>query len=69
MGRIHLENETFICLFNWDESTATFEVDLPGTYEVIDYWTDHSLGIHEKKLTIENHKPHSASLLKAIKIK
>jgi alpha-galactosidase len=68
IGRIDLINESFICLFNWGEKPSTFEVKLQGKCEVIDYWTDKNFGIHEEKVMIENMAPHSACLLKTIKI-
>ncbi|MEK3890076.1 glycoside hydrolase family 36 protein [Bacillus sp. FSL K6-3431] len=68
IGRMDLNGYSLVCLFNWENNASTFEVDLQGKCEIVDYWTDENLGIHERKFRIENMEPHSASLLKVTNI-
>ncbi|KKI88973.1 hypothetical protein WQ54_28850 [Bacillus sp. SA1-12] len=68
IGRIETANATLVCLFNWGEEPATYEVDLPGKCKLSNYWTDEDLGIHDTKFLAENIEPHGALLLKVDKM-
>ena len=62
-GWVYLEDKILLCLFNWEETARTMEIELPdGTYAVSDFWKDTDLGSASGTLTVSM-EPHGGRVL------
>lgn len=63
VGKAHFSTYTLLFFFNWDADPQRYEVALPGTYQVNDYWTGEDLGLFSEQIQIEQVPPHAARVL------
>jgi alpha-galactosidase len=52
-----------VCVLNWTEEAADFEVELRGRMRVTDFWTGEDMGVHEGRLAVRGVAGHGARLL------
>jgi alpha-galactosidase len=63
VGYIKMPDKMFVCLFNWEDRAQPISFHLPRAGEIVDFWSDESLGPHEGTFAIREMPPHSARLL------
>ena len=61
VGTVRLPDARMVCLFNWDDQPRPAALSLEGAANVMDYWTDQSLGRQQGTMTFEL-APRSARL-------
>lgn len=64
VGRIKLDNEQIICIFNYTDTADSFEVSIGERSELVNFWTDESLGNVEKGVHKFSLEPHNALALR-----
>lgn len=67
MGRIELEREQLICLFNESPTVRDFSIAVDGAAEVIDFWSDEVLDTKNQEKLQVRVAGHGASVLRMIK--
>ncbi|HEU4387168.1 MAG TPA: glycoside hydrolase family 36 protein [Blastocatellia bacterium] len=63
VGRIKVDREQVLCLFNWSDRSRTISARLTAACDLSDYWTGESLGRHRGIFVLNDMPPHSARLL------
>jgi len=63
IGTIRLPDARMVALFNWGDAPDRLVVPIDGEATIVDYWTDESLGRHERTIAIDM-APRSARLLR-----
>lgn len=66
VGRQESEGHTMVALFRWDDTPERLTVPIDRPSEVIDYWTNESLGQHDRPFEITLPAPRTARLLKIV---
>lgn len=69
VGRIPTEAGMLVCLFNPDETAEEFSALLGGVCDVFDFWTDEPLYCAVARIDGLKLPPHSARVLRCVKIK
>jgi alpha-galactosidase len=63
IGRIQFTDHLKLCLFNWNNEPDDFVIELPGLYDISDYWTGEQLGQYNGQVHLTGVPAHSARLL------
>lgn len=66
VGVLKRPSETLVALFRWDDTPDQLTVPIERRSEVVDFWTDESLGVHDQPFTIRLPASRSARLLKLL---
>lgn len=64
VGRIRLNDELILCLFNPDDMPCDLNVPVEGYKRAINFWDDTEFGCFSNIITIKNMPPHSAKVLR-----
>lgn len=64
IGRIRLEGEQIICVFNDDDNDCDYEIHIEKKAEVIDFWSDENLGVWQPGAQKVHLAGHSARALR-----
>lgn len=63
IGRMHMNDKTIVCVFNYDDIASKIVVPIIKKCQVKDFWTDEDMGEYTDAITIEKLNPHSARAL------
>ena len=66
VGRITLEDEQIICVFNFDDFECDYPIGITKEAEVIDFWSGENLGIWDEKVHTVHLAGHSALVLRVL---
>lgn len=64
VGRICLDEETILCVFNYDDFEKDFEVEIRERAEAADFWTEQSMGVWEAGVRRLRLAGHSAEVIR-----